>query len=160
MFYLQIYVGNSLNTCGFHYFCGVMRRIIAIFFVLLLVSTNVGLAFGTHFCGGFSMDTKLITTHDDLTCGMEFMDRACELDDEHTVIKKSCCSNEVHSLQIEEEFAQSAVPDIPIVQTAILISLLVPEFYPEESEAPRYSSDESPPWKPADIHIYLQTFLI
>jgi len=50
-----------------------MRRVFAIFFALLLLVTNSGVAFASHYCGGKAVKTNISFGQNELSCGMPEM---------------------------------------------------------------------------------------
>ena len=89
-----------------------MKKVIAIFLAILILTTNAGLTFAMHYCGGKVVKSSVMLGEGDLSCGMteSEMKPSCDGHSQKTTIKaKSCCQNEYFQLEIEDDFNSSAV---------------------------------------------------
>jgi hypothetical protein len=127
--------------------------------IILLVSSQVGLAYGTHFCAGKEVKSKVILGHEHLECGMEFSPGSCDSPDQTHFSKSSCCDNELISPQIEDDMQQvKAAVDVNPVFIQAFVHAFVVQLHADEVTT-RFI-DYSPPWISHDFHSLNQVFLI
>ena len=71
-----------------------------------MLTSHLGFAVGTHFCGGLAVEAKLMIGHEHLDCGMADMDKECESksDAKSYLDTMPCCENEYLSIEVEDEF--------------------------------------------------------
>ncbi|MFT4521300.1 MAG: hypothetical protein ACI8ZN_000229 [Bacteroidia bacterium] len=141
-----------------------MKKAIAIFFTLLMLLTNVGVTFATHYCGGKAVMSSLMLGQRDLNCGMIQTPTSCEhesLKSKTTSFSKSCCENQFEQLNVEDAFDGPAT-----LKTSIntnFFAAFIHSFITRTSASskmdvsyPRYS----PPIQTQDITLLVQSFLI
>ena len=126
-----------------------------------MLTSHVGFAVGTHFCGRLAVEVKLMIGHEHLDCGMADMDKECEgkSDEKSHLDKMPCCENEYLNIEVEDEFKPS------VDQTALnfdfvaafVVSYL--EIFSSDQENPRYTAYD-PPLVTQDIPILHQVFII
>ena len=126
-----------------------------------MLSTNMGFAVATHYCGGMAVESQLVFGHEALDCGMANMDKGCETPPEGTHLsKKPCCENKYQSLDTEDDFkptiAQSMV-NVDFVAAFVITFLHLP--ISSTDEEPQYAN-YSPPLIDQDISVLHQVFLI
>ena len=140
-----------------------MKKFFAIFLALLMLTTNVGITFATHYCGGKAVKTSISLGHDDLDCGMADMDASpCkDQSDSPAVKRKSCCENQYTQLSIEDDYNNPAV-----VKTAVdfqFVAVFVVTYlnlYSFNASTEAEYSNYSPPLLDLDIPVLIQSFLI
>ncbi|MEP0985689.1 hypothetical protein [Ekhidna sp.] len=138
-----------------------MKKVISISLALLMLTSHLGFAVGTHFCGGLAVEAKLMIGHEHLDCGMADMDKECEgkSDGKTYLDKMPCCENEYLSIEVENEFK-------PIVEQNALNFEFVAAFAVSYLDV--FSVDEvnlqltnyDPPQIAEDISILHQVFII
>lgn len=126
-----------------------------------MLTSHLGFAVGTHFCGGLAVEAKLMIGHEHLDCGMADMDKECERkSDGKTYLDKSpCCENEYLTIEVEDEFKPS------VEQTALnfefvaafVVSYL--DFFSVDEENGQLA-EYDPPLVTEDISILHQVFII
>ena len=136
-----------------------MKRIVSILMIVLLLSSQVGLAYGTHFCAGKEVKSKVILGHEHLECGMEFSPKSCDEPNETHFSKKLCCENELISPQVEDDMqpVKTTKNLNPVFVQALVHTLLIQ--LTADIESPRFA-EYSPPWISFDFHVLHQVFLI
>jgi hypothetical protein len=141
-----------------------MKQVFSLFLTLLMLTTNVGITFATHYCGGKAVKSSVSFTHDELGCGMAVQDeQACEKIPKTDVIKQEkCCKNTFSTFSIEDDFNNSTpvsltFDDIKLVATFV-VSFVHNYFFIHE-EAKVFSAS-TPPLIKQDIAILYQVFLI
>ena len=139
-----------------------MKRLIALFLAFLLLTSNIGFAMATHFCGGHAVKSKLAIGMIDLDCGMAQMDTECENKPPKGITIKSepCCNNDYQSLQTDDDYTSGLVhvklhPDFV---TAFMPSFFNVSVLPEKTK--NLFSCHSPPPSGKNIQVLFQTFLI
>ncbi len=127
-----------------------------------MLSTNMGFAMATHYCGGLAVESKVVFGHEALDCGMAKMDQqSCQtLPPQKPGVKKTpCCQNKYQSLDIEDGFKPTIVQttfNVDFVAAFIVTSLHSPVYFYEEPQYTNYS----PPLINRDIPVLHQIFLI
>lgn len=139
-----------------------MKQVFAIFLALLMLTTNVGITFATHYCGGKAVKTSISLGHDNLDCGMADMDTPCEESPDSPVVKnKNCCENQYTQISIEDDYNNPAV-----VKTAVDFQFLAVfvvtylNLYSFNASTEAEYSNYSPPLLDLDIPVLIQSFLI
>lgn len=82
-----------------------MKKIIALFTIIVLLSSQVGYTISTHYCGGEVSDRGVYLIDGQLGCGMESMGKSCT-SKSAGISKKSCCENDSKFYQLNENFQQ------------------------------------------------------
>jgi hypothetical protein len=138
-----------------------VRQYSAIFFILLLLASSANLTLGTHFCGGYAVESQIMIGHQHLDCGMAGMDKSMSKSD-HTsqsVLKMQCCDNEYFTLITDDNFQSNTLSinfnwdflEIPTVEFSNLI------FHDEDVI---HFKEYSPPLIARDLPVWHQSFLI
>jgi len=127
-----------------------------------MLTTNVGITFATHYCGGKAVKTSISLGHDDLDCGMADMDTPCEDPPDSPVVKnKNCCENQYTQISIEDDYNNPAVvktaADFQFV-AAFVISYI--NLYSFDASTEAEYQNYSPPLLDLDIPVLIQSFLI
>lgn len=127
-----------------------------------MLTTNMGFAVATHYCGGLAVESKVVLGHEALDCGMANMDKDCKappLEGTH-LSKKPCCENKYQSIDTEDNFKPTIVQSLVNVEfvAAFIVTFL---HLPISSvnEEPQYAN-YSPPLIDQDISVLHQVFLI
>lgn len=139
----------------------IVKRFLAISFALLILLSNMGFTFTTHYCGGHAVQSKLMIGLGDLGCGMESMDNSCEsLPDQESLKPKACCDNDFITFDIEDEY-NSGIEKISI-DTKFAFSFIYTFYQLNLDEANQIIalSDHPPPLLERDIQSLYQTFLL
>ena len=125
----------------------------------------MSLAIGTHFCGGESVETKIMLGKTHLGCGMMDMEEPC--DDTEKADNKGvsfdklpCCENEYQTVQSTIEFVKDAAQVSFNVDfaTALIYTTLHVDLFPKSTHHLN-SVFTSPPIE-KDVQVLFQTFLI
>lgn len=126
-----------------------------------MLTSHLGFAVGTHFCGGLAVEAKLMIGHEHLDCGMADIGKECEgkSDGKTYLDKMPCCENEYLSIEVEDEFK-------PTVEQNALNFEFVAAFAVSYLDV--FSVDEinlqhtnyNPPQVAEDISILHQVFII
>jgi hypothetical protein len=136
-----------------------MKKVLAIFFALLLMTSHSGVVFATHYCMGEIADVQIgFETHAD-PCEMAANPKSCELDSE-AMNKMDCCSDDYVQIQLNESY-QTLASDAPI-HMPFLIAFTYSYFniYGVEVDQNPEFSEYSPPILQQDIPVLFQSFLI
>ncbi|NOG57159.1 MAG: hypothetical protein HND54_05430 [Bacteroidetes bacterium] len=85
-----------------------MKKIMALFLSLILLSSQVGFAVSVHFCGGFISESSISLAKANLSCGMESVGSStCEATKHHDQFsKQSCCKDQSQVIQVNDNFNQ------------------------------------------------------
>lgn len=138
-----------------------MKRLVSFILAFIFLGSNLGLAMGTHFCGGHVMETEVILGHADLSCGMMPESPAHHADHPHdqNIHAIPCCANEFQSLNIQDDFQSSSLKVVVEEIAALLPIIEVPDFtnlFPTNNPLPLYS----PPIRTGEVTILFQVFRI
>lgn len=138
-----------------------LKKLIAISLSIILLFSNIGFTFATHYCSGHAVKSKLMLSKGELDCGMLKLDNSCEDDsDEASITKKSCCENAYLSLDVEDDFQPSTL--LPEINIAFVLSFVYTffELFNSSIELKSVYEDFSPPFRSIDFQVLFQSFLI
>ena len=136
-----------------------MKKAIAISLALVLLTSNIGLAMVTHYCGGQAVKSQLMIGHGNLGCGMSDMEMATEHNSKEKSLEYSgCCEDQYQSFEIEDDFNLLQLSLNLDFVTAFVHSFLDVVLLSEE-EHPQHAH-YSPPVLFRDIPILNQVFII
>lgn len=131
----------------------------AISLALVLLTSNVGLAMVTHFCGGQAVKSQLVIGHGNLDCGMADMNMATEQKSTGMDYASSgCCEDQYQSFEIEDDFNHLQL-SINLDFVAAFVHAFLDVVVLSEEDHPQYAH-YSPPLLLRDIPILNQTFII
>ena len=129
--------------------------------VFLMLTSHLGFAVGTHYCGGLAVEAKLMIGHEHLDCGMADMDKECESksDGKTHLDKIPCCENEYLTIEVEDEFKPSVEQTTFSFEfvAAIVVSYL--DLFSVDEENGQLA-EYDPPLVTEDISILHQVFII
>jgi len=127
-----------------------------------MLTSNVGFAINTHFCGGEAVKSSVSIGIHDLDCGMVNMDQECQtnLPEETQIVPKPCCEDTHQVIQLDEKAeVQSTSLDLnKTFFTAFIFTFVQPIIFPNQAEN-YFSFYPTPPLK-RDIQVLFQSFLI
>ena len=139
-----------------------MKKVLAIFLSILMLTSNVGITFATHYCGGKAVKTSIMLGQEDLSCGMTEMELSCEKHPESpTVTSKSCCENQYVQFEIEDDYNSSTIVETPVqidFVAAFIISYI--NLYSFDASAEAEYLNYAPPLLDLDIPVLIQSFLL
>ena len=126
-----------------------------------MLTSHLGFAVGTHYCGGLAVEAKLMIGHEHLDCGMADMDKECESksDGKTHLDKIPCCENEYLTIEVEDEFKPSVEQTTFSFEfvAAIVVSYL--DLFSVDEENGQLA-EYDPPLVTEDISILHQVFII
>jgi len=138
-----------------------MKKVFAIFLALLMLTTNVGMSFATHYCGGRAVKTSItFSKHLDIGCGMEKMSD-CE-NGQSPSVKSNCCQDKFVDLKIQDEFntPKTFKSNKVIYKFVAAFLVSVTHLYFSEFTVKTDYLNYIPPLLSADIPVFIQSFLI
>lgn len=126
-----------------------------------MLTSHLGFAVGTHYCGGLAVEAKLMIGHEHLDCGMADMDKECESkSDGKTYLDKTpCCENEYLSVEVEDEFKLSVEQTSLNIDFAAVFVVSYLHVFSADQENPQLT-EYDPPLVTEDIPILHQVFII
>jgi hypothetical protein len=138
-----------------------MQKVISILLAFLLLTSSVGFAMNTHFCGGLAVEQSLSFHFEDLDCGMD-MEFDCESEPAKEAVKaKACCENQHEFHQLDEDLIKQAVnASKDVKQTIAAVQTVVFETSTSSTLKVRATNNHSPPLQKVDIRLLFQTFLL
>jgi hypothetical protein len=131
------------------------RSILSSVFAILVLFSSSSFMVGIHLCSGHIQNIALFTKAEG--CGMEKKMPPC-----HKHESKPCCEDEtiVHDAQDFKgnvsQVSIAAPPVLDVVQPSVLIS----EVIPSSIATIKHYSNYDPPFRPTDLTVDLQVFLI
>jgi hypothetical protein len=139
-----------------------LKRVIALFFAVVMLASNAGFALNTHYCGGEAVESSLSIGIAHLDCGMTETKKDCESGASHTnqIDRKPCCENEHQSFQLEDDFELQSDSN-PI--HPVFIIAFVDSFVQTIIDVPSieiFSANFSPPLPKQDKQVLFQSFLL
>lgn len=138
-----------------------MKKAFTIFLSLLMLVSNTGLIFATHYCGGKAVKSGIILGHDSIGCGMEDTDNSCENQSQSPFIKSNCCQNQYVQLQIEDSYNSPTVIESPVdfnFITILIVSYI--NLYSFDGLVQTHFLNYAPPLLDLDIPVLIQSFLL
>lgn len=138
-----------------------MQKVISILLAFLLLTSSVGFAMNTHFCGGLAVEQSLSFHFELLDCGMD-MEADCDSKPEKEAVKaKACCENQHEFHQLDEDLIKQAVnASKDVKQTIAAVQTVVFEIPTTVTIKHAAISNHSPPLQAVDIRLLFQTFLL
>ena len=139
-----------------------MKRTIAIFLSSLVLLSNMGLTFATHYCSGFAVKSQVMLGHHALDCGMAGMDAECEStpSEMELLVSKSCCDNQYQTLDTDDEYTSGHVLELPSPEFLVaFLEVFVYNFFQtniEQSNLAHYK----PPLLEFNLPVLNQVFLL
>lgn len=128
-------------------------KIISIVLAFLVLFSTFSFTVEKHYCGEFLMDVSF--TGDAEDCGMKMEAKA-------KTKKKSCCKDEIHHLDGQDELQQFFIDDFDLEKQKFVTAFLISyqDLFIKNESKNNYYKDFSPPDIPKDYQILFQTFLI
>ena len=138
-----------------------MKRVFAIFFILLLLTSNINITLGMHLCGGSLFDSEFMIGHQHMDCGMASMDQlinASPAEEGVYITPAPCCDDQFVSLDTEDDFKQIGAEQLTAstVATAFVMAQLIVLDAPQRVDFQPYI----PPAIPKDFQQIHQVFII
>lgn len=136
-----------------------MKRIIAPFLAVLILTSSIGLTYSTHFCMGRAVEHAVKIGEHDLNCGMAGMDKDCS-NDAMTIDLASCCDNEHVFVDVDDDFKITTAEAGISLKFIVAFSYTFLLNYLESEENAQAYADLSPPPLEHDYQSMFQTFLL
>src|SRR5690606_10517387 len=134
-----------------------MKKLMAISLALVLLTSNIGLAMVSHYCGGQAVKSQLTIGHGNLGCGMDMRtssEQSRSADNEAS----GCSEYKYQAFAIEDDYSLLQLSlDFDAV-AAFVLSFLEIVLVPGQQHP--QCADYSPPLLLSDIHILNQVFII
>jgi hypothetical protein len=142
-----------------------MKKVFAITLSFILLVSHMSFIVGTHYCGGKTVESKLMLGETHLGCGMSDGMLSCSVTDETnthkvTIENVPCCENQYQTIQVTDEFVKDATSFTFSVDFALAFIYATANFGLYAGIAPQSFTDYSPPPLEQDLQVLFQTFLI
>lgn len=136
-----------------------MKKAIALLMSFLLLGSQVGFSVATHYCGGEVSDRAISLLGEELSCGMESMEKSCAFANSG-ISEKSCCDDESNVYQLNEDFQQKQRSIDS--QTNFLAVFAINYFllFDTEQVAENYQVPPQPPLIQQNTQVLFQSFLL
>ena len=133
-----------------------ISKITSFLLAFLVLFSTFSFTVEEHYCGDFLMDVSLM----DISL-MSDVDN-CEMEMQEATVKKSCCSDEVHQVEGQDELQLNKVQKITFEHEQFLTAFVFSykELLIEDNSKNKYYSDSSPPDISLNYQVLYQTFLI
>lgn len=136
-----------------------MKKLLAISLALVVMTSNIGLAMVTHYCGGQAVASQIVIGQGTLGCGMSNMQMRTEQKNSEIEYESSgCCEDHYQSFEIEDEYNLLQL-SINLDFVASFVHSFLDLVILSEEEHPQYAQ-YSPPLIFRDIPVLNQTFII
>ena len=120
-----------------------MKRILSIFFALIILVSGMHLSVPTHFCGGEVAAVKWSFTGEKATCGMESDEQSTSSKEE---IASNCCKNEISVLAVDNNYNPSSIQIKEITKNLLQVfNVPVNIAFQSYTASTSYSAIISPP---------------
>ncbi len=136
-----------------------MKRILAIFFALLLMASHSGVVLASHYCMGEIADIQIGFDLSADPCEMGEVLQACEMD-ANSIKKVNCCSDDYVQIQLTESYQTSTVEIQIHLPFFIAFTYSYFNIYSVEGNQNADFSEYSPPILNQNIPVLFQSFLI
>lgn len=136
-----------------------MKRIISITLALLLLLGNVGLTYGTHFCGGHAVIGEFMMGESHLDCGMGMMDMEHSEADTN-ISAPDCCSNQYISADVDDVTKKELNSELITPFVTIAVAAVLFTFTPIHETKALPIVNTSPPILEQDFQSSYQVYLI
>jgi len=136
-----------------------VKQIISILLTLLLLTSNTGITYAQHFCGGHQVMAKVTIGQERLSCGMAVVKDLCDESSQSNT--HSCCNNLYTQVAFDDTVEQPVVefqltPVFEVDNNAIISSVSEILTFQQEVVYTIYN----PPPLIKDFPILFDTFLI
>jgi hypothetical protein len=142
-----------------------MKQIFSILLSFILLASHSYLTFGTHFCGGEAVESRILFGETHLGCGMMDMEESCNDPEESNKSQTSfdnipCCENDYQTIQVSDEYVKEATPITINVDFALafVYATLNLDLLPNSTQ--KSFTEYFAPLLKIDLQALLQTFLI
>jgi len=136
-----------------------MKRVISILLTIIFLTSNVGVALATHYCGGKVFKQSIVFDGVQLNCGMEKSSNLSCVQFE-TTITDNCCKNEVQRFKIKDRYNDSTAKVILSAQFVKVFLASYIELVAFETKVHATYLHYNPPLPDRDISVLIQSFLI
>jgi hypothetical protein len=142
-----------------------MKRSLSILLSFILLVSHVNVTFGTHFCGGEAIETKIIFGKTHLGCGMMDMKDPCktsEISNSSNINFENapCCENLFKTFRVTDEYVKEVAPQSFQVEFALVIICTTPDLDLFPKSMNKFYTVRLPLPLENDIQALFQTFLI
>lgn len=135
-----------------------MKKLLAISLALVVLTSNIGIAMVTHYCGGQAVTSQLVIGQGTLGCGMSNLEMRTEQQSDMGYEPSGCCEDHYQSFEIEDEFNLLQL-SINLDFVAAIVHSFLDLVILSEEEHPQLAH-YSPPLIFRDIPVLNQTFII
>jgi len=140
-----------------------MRRILAIFLLINILTSSVGLTFASHYCGGYLAKFKVALGTPDLDCGMKKTEATCSQKkdrDDSQLKREACCKNEYgYSSSDNTTVEKTAIQSISL-KSFVILHHIFQGLSPLKVRINIPHTYHSPPLIEHDIFVLVQSFLL
>lgn len=145
-----------------------MKKILAIFLTMLILASNSGVVFATHYCMGDIANVSIGFSTEAHDCEMAKMGGMCEHDLHEEEKSKDCsmnpvdcCSNDFIQIQLNETYNSPVQIDAQLKKAFLpAFTVVYLNLYNFQQESKADFVDYSPPLLPQDLPVLFQSFLI
>ncbi len=137
-----------------------LKKVTSISLIFMLLLGNLGITFGTHFCGGRAIVSELMFGEKHLDCGMGMMDMPEAEHDSPHFSKSPCCENQYVSAEVDETLNKEVSNEAAQFFVAIAIATILYSIEFEETFDQPIPVDTSPQLGSPDYQALHQVFLI
>lgn len=138
-----------------------MKSVFSIFFAVLLLTSQMGIRFATHYCGGKVFENSISLLGEDLpACNMQKSGNE-DCTNHSSIQSKSCCEDNEVTLQIKDQYNTS--PSIALDNNLVFVSSFTSIYVYLIRFTDCYIVNVThydPPVLELDIPVLIQSFLI
>ncbi len=139
-----------------------MKSLFSISLALLILLSNIGITFTSHFCGGETVLASISIGQHELNCGMSQASEYClNISDVSSLEKTPCCENRFHQMSLDDEYETITLNKKQFNNTYPLYLVCVNLIKNQHTISLGPSMvNYSPPVLLQNIPVELQTFII
>lgn len=143
-----------------------VKKSLAISFIIIILISNMGFTLATHFCGDQLVMSSIGIGNEVLGCGMtQEEDGTCNSENHQesdSVQQNECCKNEFTTFSIEDGFSSSSDKVKNEINANFLVVFVVAFLnqYVLEQDTDQFFIEHLPPDKKRDRSVLFQVFRI
>jgi len=141
-----------------------MKKTFAIFLTALILASNSGVVFATHYCMGEIANISIGLSTKAIDCEMADMDKPCQHNshfDDCNMNPVDCCSNDFVQIQLDENFDSPAEVGTELnTKFVVAFTIVYLNLYNFQTKLKADFDDYSPPLLKQNIPVLFQSFLI
>ncbi len=136
-----------------------LKKILSISLTLILLLSNVGFTYGTHFCMGMAVKSEVLLGQEHLDCGMGMMDVDKHSDGVH-FSEPECCENQYVTAETDHQYTSDVSVTLADMMGTPAMAFVLYHVVVVPTAEQTFILDTSPPLPDQEIILLTQSFLL